>query len=318
MSADENLIEIQFTPCMEKLQKEQQEAHRAYVAFGRNAIAYALWCLRMGATLANLKKECDDGDDYQDKAALALGWKGEEDSKERLLRTARRYSLAYDNFFKNEKAIADGKRKPEDIDDELLQLDQGGNDEIASSEDIDSEAIGVVSIYQKVNEMPVGELLLSKDFPEMIQNGRAAKVIFSRTRQILGNRGITSMYRKASVVPSIKEGTGTNRGKTGPTLRAERRRRMKMRERIVADIHDAIDSTEMMDGDWRTVLRDILPVLTEKKAFQDQATDVDHRVLVEAMCQMVKSFHGTTHTPALTEVVKAMQEVGVPIIPQAT
>lgn len=233
LTTRESLLPETFDPvAVDALREASRLATEAETAFGRAAHLYALRVLRVGCMLVQLREQVKEAGsrNFETIAAAAL--------PEVAKMTRYRYVRAYEKYCDYELEITDGKRV--------------GALEGSSEDVIDIDAVEVDTPWQDPRQAPMAEVLAAPDFEAYIGNARVRKSLFSRVRNVLGDRGITRLYREARVVPALKKEDG-RRGPYAPTLRREAQRNWTLKHRLIATISEAAAGDALTREDWEDI-----------------------------------------------------------------
>lgn len=227
------------------IQAAHAECEKSRALANRHKLYYTLYALRCGALLTQLEDAVREAGtrDFKRRSENLLAVSSD---------TIENYRHAWKKFCDYAVEIDTAERAPEISDDNIIDVETI------------SETGETATVLATVPEGKCSEIVArisSVDFDVNIKEGHNARTYYSQIRRVIGDRGLTALYRRGGLVPPLKEGaSGKRLLKTGPLIRAERRKRLKIRERIVADFMDADGSPEMTPQDWEVVFSGIQPI----------------------------------------------------------
>ncbi|MDX2110590.1 MAG: hypothetical protein SFY80_10155 [Verrucomicrobiota bacterium] len=216
-------------------------AQRCRTEFERSGTHYALYVLRAGCLLSDLKSSCPKGR----FEAIASATMPELDE-----RTRQRYMQAFRGFVSRQESLDAGSVLNNESEAQTTALEI-----ITPDTDTDEK----LSDPRKVALL---DMLRAPDFEGYLKNGRVRQSIYSRVKGVIGDRGVTKLYRDAGVVPDLKTGQGKPRG--GYTKTTSRQAVTPMGQAYqVGIIIAALDANHAPHKIWEVLAADIAPVFAK-------------------------------------------------------
>lgn len=222
-----------------QIQTAHEMCERRGQDFVRSGTEYALYVLRTGCFLRDLKDACPKGR----FEALASAYLPGISESSRL-----RYMKAYANAATQALALERGDAPaPSATSDE---------DDTIEAEVVEA---GSIDRSDDPRALPLPELLRSPQFDRFFANKRVAQSLFAKVKGIIGDRSITKLYRESGAIPDLKRGQGKARGPYAKTQARRTVSHLGKAQQITALV-SALDKEGASAEVWQLLASDLAAI----------------------------------------------------------